>query len=159
MHDKCITDKTQFIHYMAWYNITLYITLSSTCFIMRNDKNIIKRHMYMFFYCFFLFKKIHIYKYIGTTKILHTKYIMFHLYIHAFIWFMHCSSWWYFLFHNSLNQFERDRLNSSRAKFKGYLLIGSWGEAMALNIIFKIIIQNNNLRCLLWNYCQAKEIC
>ena len=51
-----------------------------------------------------------------------------------------------FLFHISLNQFERDRLNSSRAKFKGYLLIGSWGEAMAFNIIFKLIIQNNNLR-------------
>ena len=47
--------------------------------------------------------------------------------------------------HSSLNQCEWDRLKFSHAKFKDCLLIGSWDEAIAFNVIFKLIIENNSL--------------
>ena len=76
---------------------------------------------------FFLSKNIYIYIHTYTWEqqnTLHAKYIMFDSYIHASIRFVHyilCqSSRWYFLLHNSHNQSEWDRQNSSHAKFKDY---------------------------------------
>ena len=50
-----------------------------------------------------------------------------------------------FLFMIHTTNLNWDRQNSSHPKLKDYLLLCSWGEAMVLNKIFKLIIENDSL--------------